>query len=323
MGRCYDQLNLDERCELWRLREADSSIRGIGRELGRSPSTISRELRRNRLAPGSPYRPGTADRMAVARKRKRPKVERLSRLRAHVLDELAMGRSPEQIAGRLRLERAEYTISHESIYAYVFSPAGRRLKLHRDLASRKAKRGRRARRGQTEPMIPNRWPIHARPTTAHLRTQLGHWEGDLLHFRGQRAALLTLVERRSRFLLARRVAAKRPDGIVAAVHAALGRLPARARRTITLDNGGEFHEHERFPLHAYFCDPHAPWQRGSIENANRLIRRSLPRHATLDGYTDEDIEAMVWRLNTTPRKCLGFRTPLEAFTNSPGVALQG
>lgn len=322
MGRCYDQLNLDERCELWRRREAGGSIRGIGRDLGRSASTISRERRRNRPAPRSAYKPGTADRMALARKRRRPKVERLSRLRTCVLDGLAMGRSPEQVAGRLRLEGVGHTISHEAIYAYVFSPAGRRLKLHRDLASRKAKRGRRARRGHTEPMIPDRWPIHARPTEAHLRTQRGHWEGDLLHFRGQRAALLTLVERRSRFLLARRIADKRPDGVAAAVHAALGSLPARARRTITLDNGGEFYRHEHFPLAAYFCDPHAPWQRGSIENTNGVIRRSLPRHATLAGYTDEDIEAMVWRLNTTPRKCLGFRTPLEAFTNSPGVAPQ-
>jgi transposase, IS30 family len=289
-----NQLNLDERCELWRLREAGGSIRGIGRELGRSPSTISRELRRNRPTPRSTYRPGTAGRMALARKRKRPKVERLSRLRTRVLDELAPGRSPEQITGPLRREGAEHTISHEAIYAYVFSPAGRRLKLLRDLASRKAKRGRRTRRGATEPMIPNRWPIHARPTKAHLRTQRGHWEGDLLHFRGQRAALLTLVERRSRFLLARRVADKRPDGVAAAVHAALGRLPDRVRRTITLGNGGEFHGHERFPLAAYFCDPHAPWQRGSVENANGVIRRSLPRHAPLAGYTDEDIEAMVW-----------------------------
>lgn len=322
MGRCYDQLTLDERCAIWRLHEAGRSLRRIGRELDRSPATISRELRRNRLTTRLPYRPGTAERMAVARKRKRPKLGRLSQLRARVLDDLAMGQSPEQIAGRLRLERAEHTISHEAIYAFVFSPEGRRLRLHRDLASRKARRGRRARRARAEPMIPNRTPIHQRPIKAHLRAQPGHWEGDLMHFRAQRAALLTCVERRSRVLIAARLPDKRPDGVANTIGIMLGALPARARRTITLDNGGEFSGHERFPLHAYFCDPRSPWQRGTVEHTNGVIRRSLPRHSRLAGYTDADLDAMVLRLNTTPRKCLGFRTPLEAFLTSLGVAPQ-
>src|SRR5512143_945067 len=150
-----------------------------------------------------------------------------------------MGWSPEQIAGRMELEGPEYPLSAESIYRHVYGPAGRRAGLPRLLAQRKPKRGRRRRNGQREPAIPNRMPIHQRPTKAHLRSQFGHWEGDLMHFRRQRDILLTLQERKSRLTLARRLSGK--DAGVAAKTTAeqLAGLPASARRTITYDNGGE------------------------------------------------------------------------------------
>ena len=147
-----------------------------------------------------------------------------------------------------------------------------------------------------------------------------------MHFRTQRDILLTLHERRSRLTLARRLLSKDADLTATTIAGELGGLPARARRTITHDNGGEFARHEAVTdaigLAAYFCDPHSPWQRGSIENANGRIRRDLPRKTSLAGYTDADIDDVIWNLNSTPRKCLRYRTPIEAFATNLGVALE-
>jgi IS30 family transposase len=236
--------------------EIGLSLSAIARQLGRHRSTVQRELARNRCVDG--YKPDSAARRAWARKLRGSKIARSTRLRVHVEDRLAMGWSPQQIAGRMELDEAEHAISVESIYRHAYSPAGR----PRLLAQRKPKRGRRRSNGRREPAIPNRTPIHQRPTKAHLRSQFGHWEGDLMHFRRQRDILLTLQERRSRLTLARRLLSKDADVAAQAIAAELGGLPTRARRTITHDNGGEFARHEAVTiaigLDAYFCDPHSP-----------------------------------------------------------------
>jgi len=190
MGQRYSHLSLEERCRLRGLIEMGVSVSGIARRLGRHRSTIRRELERNRCADG--YRPDSAGRRAWARKLRGSKIARSASLRAHVEDHLAMGWSPEQIAGRMELDGSEHAISAESIYRHAYSPAGRRAGLPRLLAQRKPMRGRRRRNGRREPAIPNRTPIHQRPTKAHLRSQFGHWEGDLMHFRRQRDILPTL-----------------------------------------------------------------------------------------------------------------------------------
>ena len=324
MGTRYSHLTLEERCRLCGLMEMGLSRSEIARRLGRHRATIHREIWRNRCVDG--YRPDSADRRAWARKLRGSRIGRSIRLRAYVEDRLAMGWSPEQIAGRMEREEKDHALSAESIYRHAYSPAGRRAGLPRLLAQRKPKRGRRRRNGQREPAIPNRMPIHQRPTKAHLRSQFGHWEGDLMHFRRQRDILLTLQERKSRLTLARRLSGK--DASVAAKTTAeeLTGLPASARRTITYDNGGEFARHEdvteKIGLRAYFCDPHSPWQRGGIENANGRLRRDLPRNTNLDGYTDADITDVVWNLNSTPRKCLAYQTPIEVFAANLGVALE-
>jgi IS30 family transposase len=169
--------------------EMGLSVSEMARRLGRHRSTIERELARNRCADG--YRPDSAERRAWARKL-RGSIARSTRLRAHIEDRLAMGWSPEQTAGRMELDGAEHRVSAESIYRHAYSPAGRGAGLPRLLAQRKPKRGRQRRNGRREPAIPNRIPIHQRPTKAHLRSQFGHWEGDLMHFRRQRDILLTL-----------------------------------------------------------------------------------------------------------------------------------
>ena len=187
MGTRYSHLGLEERCRL-RLMEMGFGFGEIARRLGRHRSTIHREVVRNRCIDA--YRPDSADRRAWARKLRGSKIERTTDLRACIEDRLAMGWSPQQIAGRMELENAEHGVSAESIYRYLYSPVGRRTGLPRQLAQRKAKRGRRRRNGRREPSMPNRTPIHQRPTKAHLRSEFGHWEGDLMHFRRQRDILL-------------------------------------------------------------------------------------------------------------------------------------
>jgi transposase, IS30 family len=225
MGTRYSHLSLEERCRLRGMMEMGLSLSEMARRLGRHRSTVRRELGRNRCVDG--YRPDSARRRAWARKLRGSKIARSTRLRVHVEDRLAMGWSPEQIAGRMELDGAEHTISIESIYRHAYSPAGRRAGLPRMLAQRKPKRGRRRRNGRREPAIPNRTPIHQRPTKAHLRSQFGHWEGDLMHFRRQRDILLTLQERRSRLTLARRLLGKDADLAAEAIAAELGGLPAK------------------------------------------------------------------------------------------------
>lgn len=324
MGESYSHLTLEERCRLCGLMEMGLSKAEIARRLGRDRSTVYREIGRNRCVDG--YRPDSAERRAWARKFRGSRIMRSTRLRAHIEDRLAMGWSPEQIAGRMEREGVDHKVSAESIYRHVYSPAGRRAGLPRQLAQRKARRGRRRRNGAREPSIPNRVSIHQRPTKAHLRAEFGHWEGDLMHFRRQRDILLTLQERRSRLTLARRLRSKDAVLTANAIVAELGGLAPEARRTVTHDNGGEFAQHERVTdqigLRAFFCDPHSPWQRGGIENANGRLRRDLPRKTSLGDYTDDDIDDVIWNVNSTPRKCLGYRTPIEAFAANLGVALE-
>ncbi len=324
MGTTYSHLTLDERCRLRGLMEMGLGPGEIARRLGRHRGTIYREIARNRCA--TDYRADSADRMAWVRKLRSSRIQRSTRLRDHVGDRLAMGWSPEEIAGRMELETMDDTVSAESIYRYVYSPAGRRAGLPRYLAQRKAKRGRRRRNGRREPSIPDRVSIDQRPAEADARIALGHWEGDLMHFRCQRDILLTLHERSSRLTLAGRLHSKDATDTADAIIDQLAALPATAVQTITHDNGGEFAQHERvrnaIGLRAFFCDPHSPWQRGGIENANGRLRRDLPRKASLSGYSDDDIDSIVWNLNATPRKCLAFKTPIEAFASQLGVALE-
>lgn len=324
MGKRYNHLTLEERCRLCGFMEMGLPTTEIARRLGRHRSTIDRELRRNRNLDG--YRPDSADRRAWARKLRGSRIQRSIRLRTHVEDRLAMGWSPEQIAGRMKLDEVEHAVSAESIYRFIYSPEGRHARLPRQLAQRKSRRGRRRRTGRREPSIPDRVPIHQRPTKAHLRAEFGHWEGDLLHFCRQRDILLTLQERRSRLTLARRLESKSADDTAHAIMAELDGLPPRARKTITHDNGGEFAEHGKVTagigMRAFFCDPHSPWQRGGIENANGRLRRDLPRKTRLSEHNDDDIDDVIWTLNSTPRKCLGYRTPIEAFAINLGVALE-
>ena len=324
MGTEYNHLDIDERYELFRLREAGTAQKEMAVLMNRSESTISRELRRNSLPKGG-YKPASADRIALSRRRRSSKLERLNPLGADVRDRLAMGWSPEQIAGRLKLEGSEHTISHESIYRFIYRPKVRAEKLHRYLARAKARRGRRYFKHRRE-AIKNRRSIHQRPKVVEKREEFGHWEGDLMQFRTQRGNLLTACERKTRFVITAPLQTKTALETGSVLRHIFRHLPEEAKHTITFDNGGEFAEHEKLEqqtgLLAFFCDPHSPWQRGTIENTNGIIRRDMPRKTDITDYSTTDIDDIMWAVNSTPRKCLGYRTPAEAFLENLRIALE-
>ena len=189
-----------------------------------------------------------------------------------------------------------------------------------------AKRGYRRRKGDRKIPIPDRVPIDQRPQEANDRSQLGHWEGDLVHFTNKSDILLTLQERKSRYWVMQRVPRRDSETVSNAIINALQSFPKHLLKTITHDNGGEFAKHKvvqnKLGLPAYFCEPHSPWQRGAVENGNGRLRIDLPRKTKLDHYTDKDIQVLALLYNNTPRKCLGYQTPTEAITNETGAALE-
>jgi IS30 family transposase len=334
MGTKYDQLSEGERKAIGRLHAAGRSQQQIAEALCRHPSTISRELRRNSL----PSRHWPADRYDAARaieltrrRRRRSRDHKLARqpaLRDRVRDCLAMGWSPEQIAGRLALEQGRTVISHESIYRFVYHRTAQKDYWNHLLPRRKHRRGRRGRRGASSVhFIQRRVSISERANAANARAEAGHWEGDLMLFRTRGYAVLAVLERVSRLVRLLRQRSKHARRVRDNLARLFRPIPAGLRRSIAFDNGSEFALHHqlasRFDLQTFFCDPHAPWQKGAIENTIGRLRRSLPRHANAAALTPRKLTELANRHNRTPRKCLAFRTPEEVFQSlSTGVALQ-
>ena len=321
MGRYYTQLNIEDRCELARLRAAGRSLRQIASALDRAPSTIARELKRN-TSRQQGDQPRYAQEQARARRWGGARLDRDVALRAQVLARLKQGWSPEQIAGRFRRERGTTIIAHETIYRFIYAQttrteAGRAWRHY--LPRAKWKRGWRGRRGGSPAsFIHHRRSLAERPATASDRRTPGHWEADLMLFRTYGQAVLTVHERHSRLLLAARPPGKAATPIAQTLTRLLGALPAPWRQTVTFDNGTEFARHYRlhaFGIETFFCDPHAPWQKGGVENAIGRLRRGLPRKTDLATLTDTRFTELVQLYNNTPRKCLDYRTPAEVFCN--------
>lgn len=324
MGTQYDQLSEAERKAIGRLHAARRSQRQIAAILERHPSTINRELRRNSLPtrhwPAGRY-DATRAMELTERRRRRGRDHKLARqpaLRNRVRDFLAMGWSPEQIAGRLALHQGRTIISHESIYRYIYHRSAQKDYWHRLLPRAKHRRGRPGRRGGSPvEHIRDRVPISVRPREATDRRQPGHWEADLMLFQRHGQAILVTHERSSRLTLVTRQPSKAADPVLHSLLRRFRKLPAPLRRSITFDNGTEFAYHYRLGthlgMHTFLCDPHAPWQKGGIENAIGRLRRPLPRKADLAAITQETLDELVTRYNQTPRQCLGFKTPAEVF----------
>lgn len=321
----YTHLSSAERDLIADLKAVGLRARAIARTLGRAPSTISRELRRNALPRGG-YRPDHADGAYLMRRQRPAVLERDARLQSFVVDRLSEGWTPEQIAGRLANapERGLRRISHETIYAFIYRATQKAEKLWQFLVRRRARR-RPLRARMARDRIKDKVRISERPTAANDRSEPGHWEGDLVICRRSRPVLV-LHERKTRMTLMVRLMGKTAGETIAAIQAVLRRLAPAMRGSITFDNGTEFAQHAllRGLLSAttYFCDAYASWQKGGIENANGRIRRWLPRKAELDAMTSADIQDIAMTLNLTPRKCLGYRTPVEAFLAELGSDIQ-
>jgi transposase, IS30 family len=324
LARTYRQLDLDQRRTLFRLVEARTPVGEIAARLGRHPSTIYRELGRNRFRDGDRgscgYFPLNAQDLARRRRQRRRKLAADEGLRAHVTERLKAGWSPQQIAGRLKQQAdGGASVCHETIYRHVYGPEGRRDDLYRHLPKARRRRGSRyGRRPRGTPIPRERW-IENRPAEVGTRETFGHWEGDLLIFGKQagKANVTSLIERTSRFTFLLPNEDKRSTAVVAGIGEALQPLPEAARRTVTFDRGTEFAGYAALDrdlaVKAYFCDPHSPWQKGAVENANGRVRRFLPRHCEPEALARVRLRRLADRLNDTPRRCLGYRTPREVF----------
>jgi IS30 family transposase len=313
MGQGYRQFSLEERCEIARLSAQGRSIRAIAAALDRAPSSVARELKRNSGAQVG-YKPAYANEQAKARHWIGSKLDRDAGLRQHVLGQLRAGWSPEQIAGRSQ------SIGTETIYRFIYAQIARHndFSWRRYLPRAKAKRGRRSMQGRSPAsFIAHRVPLAQRPQDAADRQSPGHWEADLMAFSKYGQNILMLHERSSRALIGTTLPSKQAEQVGQALGAMLGALPSPLRQTVTFDNGTEFARHyelNALGIDTYFCDPHAPWQKGGIENAIGRMRRFLPRKTDLATLEDARLLALIAAYNATPRKCLDWRTPAEAFS---------
>lgn len=324
MPKPYKHLSQEERELIAVQFSAGSSLGEIAKAVGRDRSTISRELRRNSPPERRRYVPCRAHARACERKTQANKHERLKNdlVRQYVKDGLTKGWSPEQISGRIRIDHQGQSINHEAIYQYIYHPQNPdRLEMIQLLRrAHKKRRNKSIGRKVRKATIPNRISIDARPKSVESRRYYGHWEGDSLISRKSKAALNTLVERKSRLVLITKLPRKSADETNRAVMDRLKTLPAKGRQTLTLDNGTENAKHEilsaKLGIRCYFARPYASWERGTNENANGLIRWYLPKGTDFRKITSEQIARIEKLLNTRPRKCLGYKTPLEVAASS-------
>lgn len=311
----YKHLSQQERYTIAIYRKHGWSSSRIASELQRDPTTIRRELRRNRNGDDG-FDAETAHRRARERQHQRSKQpwKMTDRMRRQIVTRLAWGDSPDVIAGRCKRNGVPM-VSTEWIYALIYRDGAAGGSLWKYLERKHKRRLKRGRKGDGRGQIPNRTMIGERPPEVDARTETGHWEGDSLMGRRNASGLLSLIERRSRFVRLRRpsdrTAEQTADRMIEV-------FTNEVVLTITLDNGKEFADHERIAhqtaSRVYFAEPYSPWQRGSIENINRLIRRFFPKGTDFTKVRDVDIAMVEHRLNNRPRKLLGYATPWEVYS---------
>ena len=330
----YHQLKPEDRVTIASLRQQNHSVRAISRQLHRSPATISRELQRN--ASSSGYGSAHAQCQSLQRRRcGRPaiKLHPESILASLVIHLLRLRWSPEQIAltlARLYPPGHEHRVSHETIYNCIYAmPMGElRKELIATLRHAHNKRLPRSKGKDRRGQIPDMLSIHVRPPEIEDRQFPGHWEGDLIKGEGNASAVGTLVERTSRLVMLVKLPVFKPASATNVLQAFTDKLLGIAqpmRLSMTYDQGREMSMHKKLSeqtgIAVYFCDPHSPWQRGSNENMNGLVRQYLPKGTDLSIYSQEQLDAIADEINNRPRKGLGVRSPLavyrELLVNSP------
>jgi len=329
MGSRYDHITLQERHQIARWRDAKVSVLVISEHLGRHPSTIHREIRRNWFDDG-PWLRGyfavAANERASTRRRRVGKLHRDPELARFVTERLQETWSPEQIAGHLKSTRQLQAYAcHETIYRYVYGPDGRAAELYKLLPRMRRRRRARYARRPRGLHIPPHNTIAQRPAHIGERQSYGHWECDLIAFRKEygRHNITTLVERRSRYLIMIKNPSRSSTGIMAGLAERLEPFPPPMRQSITFDRGTEFAFFatlkRSLEIDSYFCKPQAPWQKGTVENTNGRLRRFLPSDTDIALVPPEKLLELSTRLNRIPRKCLGYRTPEDVLAEQIAV----
>lgn len=325
MGTAYTQLSLKERRRIEDWWHAKVPVREMARVLNRHKSTIHREIKRNFWADDAFPKKyagyfGHAAQLRTAKRRSvQRKLIRHPELCKSVVDRIKLGWTPEQIGNRMIFERAKTRVCQETIYRYIYSSEGMAQELWWYLPEhRKARRPRRARKRQA-PKFDRDVSILFRPDDIAHRRQFGHWEADLMLFKQQlgQTNVTSLVERVSRFTVLLKNPNKRTKPVMGKIMEAVRDLPHLARKSITFDRGTEFvswpHLQAEIGTQTWFCDPSSPWQKGTVENTNRRVRRWLPRKRDISKMADHELKKLCDQLNNTPRKCLGWKTPAEVF----------
>ena len=321
----YTHLKPFDRMEIQLRFEGGESLRSIAKEMGRAPSTISREIKRN-SGPRRRYKAARAQTSSQERRKRcrKPKtLEKHPELRSYVVERLREQWSPEQIAGSARKAfpfQRWMRVCHETIYTFVYTNKRQGGELYTHLRQAHRTRRRRGNRKEKRGLLPGRVNIALRPPGAENRSRRGHWEGDTVIGAHHQGGFVTLAERKTRFLLAAPIANRKADTVHKALLHLLQRIFEPYRRTLTLDNGKEFAHfkllEEQIGIRTYFADPYCSWQRGTNENTNGLLRQYFPKKTTLLHVTPEHLNSVVQKLNNRPRKTLGYRTPHELFSGA-------
>lgn len=295
------------------------SMRDIGRKINRNHSVVVREIERNKNPDGK-YSPFEAHKTAQRRKCKANKNNPLKhpRILKYAKSKLQEGWSPEQIAGRIKLDLLAFSISHEAIYQYIYKKENKDLTLwvflRRKNPRRTSKNGRKAKRV----IIPNRVFIDLRPKDIDQRKEFGHWESDLMEGRrSSKGAISVTTERKSRFIILHKVASKGATDKASALAESMSKLPWWLRKSITFDNGAENAKHQLvaqwLQVKTYFCHAYHSWEKGSVENSIGFAREYIPKRINMEKVTQRTVNLVAMKLNERPRKCLGYLTPNEVF----------
>lgn len=320
----YKQLSLLEREKIFGWRKEKVAFREIGRRLKRSHSSLLRELKRNSMrvgrAPTDVYIPCKAQAKAEKRavKQRSAASWKGPEVYLYVREHLTQDRwSPEQIAGRFRLEHPGQKLTHETIYASIYARENKKFKLWQYLTIQRKKRMKKAGRHiQRDSHIPEAISIDKRPKIVNKRRRVGDWESDnMVGKTTDKTALSVTVERKLKVTLLSKLTAKTADAKAQALFTKMAMFPKKMRRTMTVDNGPENANHkdisESLEIAMYFCHAYHSWEKGTNENTNGRIRKYIPKGISMDSIDEKTITAIEWKLNNTPRKCLGFRTPYE------------
>ncbi len=313
------KITAEERDEIAYLLAAKTSLRAIAKQLGRSVSSISEEVKRN--SPNGQYAALLAQELSEQRNTasRRSNPLKSPTIYAYVCEKLRYGWSPEQIAGRLKRDNGnKQVLCHETIYRYIYSKEGKEKNLTEYLVRHHYRRRKWHSRYLYRRGIANRTSIRLRPKEVEGRKTFGHWETDVVEGRAHHKGIQTLLERKTRFFQAKLLERIDSEYGVRAQRDLLIKFPGQARKTITMDNGKENYNHQKLitwlGIQTYFCDPYCSWQKGANENHNGVLRRYIPKKADLTDLSQDELDAIMEEINQRPRKCLGYETPEEVFT---------